>query len=980
VKLLSTLLLAAFVASASAAQTPASVSWALTADTEVSATAGAADGSGAAEAGLTFRDFTGSLGDGTSALARWYTGGNWPDDATFDPTRYVQFAAAGSGGATLNVTSIALAVNGGGTGNMRATIAYDTDPAFTNPTTLEDVAASRDTYAPFQYNVDVTVPDGDSIYVRVYPYLPGGSTSSGKYLFLRDVVISGMAASAASPASATWVLSSTTTTTATTAGAVMALDETASDQFVIRDYAGVDGSQRVYAAGSGLGYWPNETDANLDRYAQFVLKPQDGTTFAVTDISMKLGNSGGSNDVRATVRYSTDGFLTSTALEEAIELPSSALTDVMYTLSESIPEGDSLTVRVYPWLNGGRDSGKYFNIANVFIGGETTGNPVVYVPTISTTEVSSVSTTTAVSGGTISSDGGGEVTARGVVYGLAPAPSLADASTTDGTGGGAFVSELNGLTPGSTYYVRAYATNSAGTAYGDELSFTTLASLSVPTVTTASASTVLVTTAVVGGEVTFDGGRPVTARGVCVSSTGTPTLSDQCVESGDGLGSFSVEIAGLTQETAYTARAYATNDEGTGWGEEVTFTTEAPAPPMTITVAQDGSGDYTTVQAAFDAVPSLYTGPITVRVKAGTYAEKVILESGKVNVHLVGDGAENTVITWDDYSGKMVDGVTLGTYTSYTVAIDADDFVAEDITFQNTYDGAQAVALRVRGDRVAFYDVRMLGFQDTYYTHGYGRIYHQNCYIEGTVDFIFGRAIAVFDNCEIHSKRDSPVTAAQTEPGYAYGYVFRDVTLTADAGITGATLGRPWGPYAQTVFVDSEIGAHIAPAGWLEWQGTQNHLTAYYAEGGNTGPGADTSNRVAWSNVLTQSEIDALTLENIFARTSAAPNPFAADWMPEVRAFTADEAPSAPLATAIEAAFPNPTRGAATVRFTLAEAGPASVRVFDALGRLVATLADGPLEAGRHEARLADSLAAGVYVVRLQAGATAASRSLVVVR
>ncbi len=978
-KYFSTLLLAAFVAGAGAAQTPASVSWALTTTTDVSTTSGSAAGSPTRAVGLSLYDYGGGAGDRTG-LGRWYTGQVWPDESTANAGRYLQFAAGPAPGAALTVTSIDLAANAAFTDKLHLVVQYDTDPAFANPTTLEDILTPYSTVGDYHYGVDVTVADGDSLYLRVYPYIVGGTGDQWKLFSLTDVTISGTAALPASPVSATWVLDATTTTSVTTAGAVMASDETVTNQYIIRDYAGSSGSQRVYAAGSGLGYWPNETEANLDRYAQFVVRPQDGTTLNVTDVTMKLGNSGGSNDVRATVRYSTDGFVTSTALEEAIVLPSSALTDVAYTLSASIPAGDSLTVRVYPWLNGGRDSGKYFNIANVFVGGETTGNPVVYVPSISTTEISSVSTTTAVSGGTISSDGGGEVTARGVVYGMAPAPSLADASTTDGTGVGAFVSELNGLTPGTTYYVRAYATNSAGTAYGDELSLTTLASLSVPTVTTASASSVLVTTAVVGGEVTFDGGRPVTARGVCVSASGTPTLSDLCVESGDGLGSFAVEIGGLTQETAYTARAYATNDEGTGWGAEVTFTTEAPAPPMEIIVAQDGSGDYTTLQAAFDAVPSLYTGPITVHVKAGTYQEKVILEAGKVNVHLVGDGAENTVITWDDYSGKVVDGVTLGTYTSYTVAIDADDFIAEDITFQNTYDGSQAVALRVRGDRVAFYDVRMLGFQDTYYTHGYGRIYHQNCYVEGTVDFIFGRSIAVFDNCEIHSKRDSPVTAAQTEPGYAYGYVFRNVELTADASITNATLGRPWGPYAQTVFVNSEIGGHIAPAGWLEWSGTQNHLTAYYAEGGNTGPGASTSNRVAWSSTLSPSEIDALTLENIFARTSAAPTPFAADWLPEVRNPTAGEAPTVPVETAIEAAFPNPTRGAATVRFTLAETGRASVRVYDALGRLVATLAEGELAAGRHEAAVADGLAAGVYVVRLQAGATAASRSLVVVR
>ena len=984
-KLLSAILVAALVVSASAAQSPASVSWSLTSDLAVTATSGAAAGSGTQQSNLTFRDFTGSLGDGTAGLARWYTGDNWPDEDAPDPDRYVQFAAAGTGGAALTVTAIALTVNGGGTGNLRATLAYDTDPSFATATVLEDVAASRDVIGPFNYPVDVTVPDGDSLYVRVYPYLPGGSTSSGKYLFLRDVSVSGTAASAATPATATWLLDGATTTTATTAGAIVALDETVTSEYVIRDYAGSEGSQRVYAPGgpgNGLGYWPAETEVNLARYAQFVVKPQEGTTLTATGLALRLGNSGGSNDLRASVRVSADGFATETVLDEAAMLPSSALTDVAYPLSEAVADGDSLTVRVYPWLIGGRDSGKYFNIAGVVVTGETTGTPIVTLATVSTDAVTSISTTSAVSGGTVASDGGGAVTARGVAYGTAPNPTVADGATVDGDGVGAFVSTLGGLAPDVTYYVRAYATNSAGTAYGDEQTFTTLGALSVPTVTSAEASNVLVTTAVLGGAVTFDGGLPVTARGVCVSATGTPTTADLCAEAGEGLGSFSAEIAGLTQETAYTARAYATNDQGTAYGAEVTFTTEAPAPSIEIVVAQDGSGDYTTVQAAFDAVPSLYTGPVTVRVKAGTYAEKVILEAGKINVHLIGDGAESTVITWDDYSGKVVDGVTLGTYTSYTAAIDADDFIAEDITFQNTYNGSQAVALRVRGDRMAFYDVRMLGFQDTYYTHSYGRIYHQNCTIEGTVDFIFGRSIAVFDDCEIRSKRDdAPITAANTEPGFAYGYVFRNATLTADAGVDGGTLGRPWGPYAQTVFVDSEIGAHIRPAGWLEWAGTQNHLTAMYAEGGNTGPGADTSARVPWTSVLTPAEVDALTLEAIFARTSAA-TPYAADWLPEVRASTPSEAgPSAPLASALHTVFPNPTRGTATLHYDLAESGPASVRVYDAVGRHVLTLADGLLAAGAHEASLdASPLPAGVYLVRLTTATAAHTQSLVVVR
>ena len=804
------------------------------------------------------------------------------------------------------------------------------------------------------------------------------------FSLLLAALLGGASAAAQTPVSALWSLSSTSTVTALTSGPVVAPDETTTAQFIVRDYNGTNGSQRIYApggAGNGLGYWPAETEVNLSRYAQFVVRPQEGTTLTVSDVALSVGNSGGSTALRARVAVSTDGFATETVLADAVVVPSAALLPLSYPFVATIPDGGSLTVRVYPWLVGGVASGKYFNLADVQVTGTATGQPVVYVPSVATAPVTSVSTTSATSGGTVSSDGGGAVTARGVVYGTAPNPTLADASTTDGTGVGAFVSALAGLSPSTTYYVRAYATNSAGTAYGTEVSFTTLGGLSVPTVTTAPVGSVLTTTATGGGTVTFDGGRPVTARGVCVSATSaTPTTAGTCFDGGAGLGSFTVGMAGLLPTTAYTARAFATNDQGTGYGAAVSFTTAAPAPPLTITVAQDGTGDYTTVQAAFDAVPSLYTGPITVHVRAGTYYEKVLLPAGKVNVTLVGDGATNTILTYDDYSGRVVDGTTIGTYTSYSVAIDADDFIARDITFQNTYDGSQAVALRVRGDRMEFYNVRMLGFQDTYYTHSYGRIYHRNCYIEGTVDFIFGRSVAVFDDCEIHSKRNSPVTAANTEPGYAYGYVFRNATLTADAGITGATLGRPWGPHARTIFVESEMGAHIQPQGWLEWAGTQNHLTADYAEGENSGPGYVPASRVPWSHQLTGAEVDALTLEAIFARTTGAPA-YPADWLPGGFIVADGPAPTSPLETALAVPFPNPARQRATVRYSLAEAGEVAVEVFDALGRRVLTLARKDAAAGTHDAALdASLLPAGVYVVRLQAGATVQTRRLTVVR
>jgi pectin methylesterase-like acyl-CoA thioesterase len=701
------------------------------------------------------------------------------------------------------------------------------------------------------------------------------------------VVLSlGMAAgvSAQDPASATWALNSTTTVTAVASGGVTADDETVTGLYVIRDYGGTQGSQRVYSSGTGtLGYWPDEAGENLERYAQFKVSPKTGLSLHVTSVTLYVGNSGGSSDVKASIFYSADGFATSTPLETAIACPNTALQQQDYATDVQVPAGQSFALRVYPWLQGGRASGKYFNIQNVVISGDTSGEVVVALPTVSTEAVTRISMTTAQCGGTVSADGGGAVTARGVCWNTAGNPTVADSNTADGVGTGDFVSILTGLQLGTIYHVRAYATNATGTGYGEELSFTTLTKLSRPTVTTASVTNILMTSAVCGGTVTFDGGLDVTARGVCWSRKGNPTIADANTMNGSGLGSFQSTLGGLTEGTLYFVRAYATNGLGTSYGAQLAFVAAAPKPPMSMTVAQDGSGDYTTVQAAFNAVPDNYTGPITILVKPGTYYEKLQLTQNKINVTLAGEDANTTILTYDDYSGRVApDGAVLGTSTSYSVAIDSSDFTAHDITFQNTSQAAQAVALRVNGDRVVFYRCKMLGYQDTYYTWGYGRIYNQDCYIEGTVDFIFGRSIAVFDHCTINSKRNSTITAASTEENYRFGYVLLNCTFTADPGITRVQLGRPWRPYARTVVLYCEEGAHIDPGGWLEWSGTENHLTAYYAEYECTGPGFVPASRVAWSHQLTDEEAAAYTIQNVFSKNSADPA-YSADWLPAVK-------------------------------------------------------------------------------------------------
>jgi pectin methylesterase-like acyl-CoA thioesterase len=699
-----------------------------------------------------------------------------------------------------------------------------------------------------------------------------------------NVAISGATESTTDPASATWPLNITTTTSVVTSGNITAESQSVSELYIIRDYGGTEGSQRVYAFGSGLGYWPNETIHNFDRYTQFNVYPNASLSLNVTSLSLFVGNSGGSSDIKASVYYSTDNFQTLTQLDSAISVPNSALTQLNYPIDISVGQGQTFALRVYPWLQGGRDSGKYFNIKDVIISGTTSGTAIIELPTVSTSPVTNISTTTAQSGGMISADGGAMVTGRGVCWNKTGTPTIEDRITSDGNDIGSFVSNLTGLELGTTYFVRAYATNSAGTGYGEEFSFTTLTALILPKILTMGVSNILATSALCGGYVTSDGGLEVLARGVCWNTTGSPTIDDDKTIEGAGLGAFQSNLAGLSPLTKYYIRAYATNYLGTGYGLERSFTTLEQKPPLNITVAQNGSGDYTTVQAAFDAVPANYTGPITIFVKNGLYKEKLLLKQNQINVTLIGEDRDNTVLTYDDYSGRVLEnGAVLGTSTSHSVAIDASDFTAQNITFQNTSQAAQAVAIRVNGDRIVFNNCNMLGYQDTYYTYGSGRIYNKDCYIEGTVDFIFGRSIAVFDNCIINSKRNSPVTAASTEENYKFGYVFFDCTFIADPGINSVQLGRPWRPYARTVIIHSDLGAHIVPAGWLEWSGNENHLTAYYAEYDCYGPGYVPESRVWWSHQLTDEEAAAYTIENIFSKNSAAPA-YSTDWLPTIPA------------------------------------------------------------------------------------------------
>lgn len=289
--------------------------------------------------------------------------------------------------------------------------------------------------------------------------------------------------------------------------------------------------------------------------------------------------------------------------------------------------------------------------------------------------------------------------------------------------------------------------------------------------------------------------------------------------------------------------------------------------PSHITVSPDGSGMFKTLQEAIDAIPAYPRFTYDVHILPGTYNQQVTIPRIKPHIRLWGDDPATTILTFN-LGAPMhgPDGKPIGTFATPSVRFLSDDVTAENITFQNTFGPhGQALAAEVAGDRVAFNNCRFLGWQDTLFADSSGRNYFHDCYIEGHVDFIFGKSTAVFDSCEIRSKNKGYLTAASTEQRNPYGYVFLHCKLTADGEVKPATvyLGRPWRAYGATAFIDCQMGPHIRPEGWFNWKNPDNEKTARYAEFGNTGPGSDTSKRVHWARQLTPDEVAQYTVTTI---------------------------------------------------------------------------------------------------------------------
>ncbi|MBX5439141.1 MAG: pectin esterase [Thermoflavifilum sp.] len=283
-------------------------------------------------------------------------------------------------------------------------------------------------------------------------------------------------------------------------------------------------------------------------------------------------------------------------------------------------------------------------------------------------------------------------------------------------------------------------------------------------------------------------------------------------------------------------------------------------------VAQDGSGHFSSIQAAVEACKSFPYERIRIFIKKGVYREKVCIPSWNPMISFIGEDEDSTIIVYNDFFGKINRGPNSTFYTP-TLLVQGNDFHAENLTIANSAGPVgQAIALAVEADRCSFVHCKILGHQDALYAAGaHARQYFRQCIIEGTTDFIFGDATALFDSCTIICKANSFITAASTPSDASYGFVFRNCLIQAVSGVNSVYLGRPWRKYAKTVFINCEMGDFIRPQGWDNWRNPENEKTVFYAEYHSVGPGARPAQRVKWAKQLNARQAAAYTIARIFS-------------------------------------------------------------------------------------------------------------------
>lgn len=951
----------------------ASVSWALSSATEQSASlSGQLDNAALNMTGLSVYNY--GAPDATMTLMLDGTS-TWHTSEKQDC--YIEFSISPKDGNRFYANEISVYVCGKGGGNMRANFYYSKDASFATKTQIDyrqNSDLSRDNsagYDQLNITIDEVIEAGEKLYFRVYPYYKSAST--GKYLCLKDMVFSGTTEATDLEASVVWPFISDLKPIVS--GALLAEDMSYSSnarqygwdaRVTINNLAVENGTFTTQTTDCK---WEASTEPLADTYVQYAVSPKTGATFTVKEISLLIAATGTNNMVAAVFGSKDPTFTTKAELKESTDLVNQELQqwNVILATPDTVSTGETYYLRVYPYHKTSA-TWKLVGIRNVTISGTTIGATADLPEVATLAAVSYISTETAIGGGSVSNDGGAPVTARGLVWNTSPNATVDNSFSVEGVGAGSFSSTMTNLLAGTTYYVRAYATNKAGTAYGEEISFTTLSELSVPTVVTKGSSNIRNTSVIVSGDVTQWGGADVTEKGFVWGITSNST--DNILKVSEGIGSFQGYIDGLVPQTTYYIRAYAINSLGTAYGNELEVTTKETEPNVIKVVNQDGIGDYTTIQEAFDAVPSSYTGKWIIKIKPGIYNERPSLIKDKVNVFLVGEDAATTVITNNISAGDInpSTGTAWGTSNSQTLAIYADDFMAVNITIENTFvnskanaainSNTQAVALKTQGDRQSFYNCRIIGYQDTYLGNSIGRAYFKNCYIEGNVDFIFGRQTVVFDACTTYVNRTgSVITAPSTEKTTKFGMVFLDCDLTAPAVtytdfngdlFSDFYYGRPWQNQPRSAFIRCTTPATLNEKGWTTMNAGLDPVFVEYA---CTGDGATTERLAKRTNggiVLTATEAESYTVSNIFKKETDPS--FMTDWLPKS---TPDL--DLPLSVInekydgiISTCIPNPFMDLFSVNYVLDKDSKVEINLYDMRGMLVAKLLDSKRTAGVH--------------------------------
>ena len=400
-----------------------------------------------------------------------------------------------------------------------------------------------------------------------------------------------------------------------------------------------------------------------------------------------------------------------------------------------------------------------------------------------------------------------------------------------------------------------------------------------------------------------------------------------------------------------------------------------------IVVAKDGSGNYTTVQAAVNAAPANSSARTEIFIKTGTYYEVITVPTNKKNLTFIGQSMTGTVLTYNNAAEKInpATGQKYGTSNSASTFINGAGFYARNLTFSNTANPSlgQAVAVRSTADKVIFKNCRFLGNQDTYFAHS-GRSYHEGCYFEGTTDFIFGAAISFFENCNIYSKGGTSITAASTEQYVKYGFVFNNCRITG-AGNAITDLGRPWRPYASVTFRNTSMSAAIKVAGWNDWGNAANRTTARFSEYSNSGSGFVPGSRPSWVQILTTAAQAApYTMLNILKANNA--NPQVTDnWNPlttinstsRISVETVTEAPESNDRTF--RLYPSPADEEITIQTGEVLDKNARIIIYDNLGRQVLVSA----LKGINSTFNVGSFSAGIYTLRVFNGSHIVTKKFV---